>query len=127
MIEAGIGKNGNLGDARPQSGRQCAIDVAHLRRMTLGEPRLEAEVLALFDRQAGMLLARMRSSPPAEAAAFAHTLKGSAFGVGAWAVAEASRAVEEAPTPGEVAAAVERLAVAICEARAAIDRVLAEH
>jgi hypothetical protein len=60
-----------------------AIDMAHLARMTLGERSLEREVLALFDRQADMLLPRIRSGAPALAAASAHTLKGSASGIGA--------------------------------------------
>jgi hypothetical protein len=72
------------------------IDLAHLARMTLGDKRLEAEVLALLDRQADLLLARMREALPAAAGAFAHTLKGSARGVGAWRVAAAAERVEVA-------------------------------
>ncbi|MCC6779341.1 MAG: Hpt domain-containing protein [Hyphomicrobiales bacterium] len=104
-------------------GGSSAIDLPHLRRMTLGERSLEAEVLALFNRQAGMLLARMRSGPPAAVAACAHTLKGAALGVGAWCVADACRAVE-ASAADEIAFSVERLAVAIDEARTAIEQVL---
>ena len=54
------------------------IDLDHLSRMTLGERSLEREVLALFDRQADILLPRIRRGDPAVAAAAAHTLKGSA-------------------------------------------------
>jgi len=43
----------------------ATIDLEHLARMTLGERSLEAEVLTLFDRQAAILLARMRDSTPA--------------------------------------------------------------
>src|SRR5260370_24338281 len=71
-----------------------AIDLEHLARMTLGERSLEAEVLTLFERQAAVLLARMRVSAPAAAAALAHTLKGSARGIGALRVAAAADAVE---------------------------------
>ena len=46
-----------------------AIDVEHLARMTLGERSLEREVLALFDRQADMLLPRIRRGAPALVAA----------------------------------------------------------
>lgn len=73
---------------------EAAIDIGHLARMTFGEARLEAEVLALFEQQASVLLARMQDAPPAAVAAFAHTLKGSACGIGAWGVAEAADAVE---------------------------------
>ena len=43
---------------------ETVIDLDHLGRMTLGEKSLEREVLHLFDRQAGMLLARMQAAPP---------------------------------------------------------------
>ena len=69
------------------------IDLDHLSRMTLGERRREREVLALFDRQADILLERMNSAAPAGVATLAHTLKGSARGIGAWAVASAAEAV----------------------------------
>ncbi len=52
------------------------IDTEHLFRMTLGELSLQREVLALFDRQADILLPRIRGGPPTVAAASAHTLKG---------------------------------------------------
>ena len=47
------------------------IDLAHLARMTMGEKHLEGEVLALFNRQAGMLLGRMTGAPPEAAATLA--------------------------------------------------------
>ena len=72
------------------------IDTEHLSRMTLGELSLQREVLALFDRQADMLLPRIRQGAPAMAAASAHTLKGSAVGIGAFKVARAVEAVEQA-------------------------------
>jgi HPt (histidine-containing phosphotransfer) domain-containing protein len=100
-----------------------AIDLEHLARMTLGERSLEAEVLALFEQQADVLLARMRDSSPAAVAAFAHTLKGSARGIGAWRVAHAADAVETHAlhsNAGQVASAVTRLAAAVDEAKAVI-------
>jgi HPt (histidine-containing phosphotransfer) domain-containing protein len=109
---------------------EAAIDLAHLARMTLGERRLEAEVLALFDRQAEVLLARMREATPKAVAAFAHTLKGSARGIGAWRVAAAADAVEidaARADAGAIAGAVARLAAAVVEARAAIVQRLQPH
>jgi HPt (histidine-containing phosphotransfer) domain-containing protein len=100
-----------------------ALDLAHLKRMTLGERSLEIEVLQLFDRQAGLLLGRMDDAPPEDIMAFAHTLKGSARGIGAWSVAAAAEAVEGATdgtAPESLAEALTRLAGAISEARAAI-------
>jgi len=96
------------------------VDRAHLARMTLGDARLQAEVLALFDRQAGMLLARMRRASPAAVGAFAHTLKGSARGIGAWGVAAAADDVERnARAPAPLDRALERLAAAVAEVRSA--------
>ena len=79
--------------APPLSPVERPIDLEHLSRMTLGERSLEREVLQLFDRQASMLLTRMRAAP-AVTAASAHTLKGSALGIGAFEVARAAEAVE---------------------------------
>jgi len=72
------------------------IDLGHLHRMTLGERSLEREVLQLFCRQTEILIARMRTAKPAVAAASAHTLIGSARGIGAWRVAAAAELVERA-------------------------------
>ncbi len=101
------------------------IDAAHLARMTLGERSLEREVLALFDRQADILLARIHADAPAAAAA-AHTLKGSARGIGAWAVAQAAEAVERAGETGGTAA-LRVLDMAVAEAKAAIADLLRMH
>jgi HPt (histidine-containing phosphotransfer) domain-containing protein len=108
----------------------AAIDLEHLARMTLGERGLEVEILALFDRQAAILLARMEDSTPAAVAAFAHTLKGSARGIGAWRVAEAADAVEMKASrsdAAEVAAAVRGLVAAVDEAKTVIADRLRPH
>ena len=105
-----------------------AIDTQHLSRMTLGEHSLQREVLALFDRQADMLLPRIRRGAPAVAAASAHTLKGSAVGIGAFQVARAVEAVEQAQAfkirDAAIAAAIDTLAAVLDEAKAEIARLL---
>lgn len=53
------------------------LDRAHLSRMTFNDRSLEQEVLQLFERQAELLMARMRKSAPPAIATLAHTLKGS--------------------------------------------------
>ena len=106
---------------QPASG--VVIDTEHLSRMTLGELSLQREVLALFDRQADMLLPRIRRGAPAVAAASVHTLKGSAAGIGAFKVASAAEAVEQAGDSA-VAAAIDTLAAMLEEAKAEIDRLL---
>ena len=101
------------------------IDLVHLSRMTLGDRGLEREVLALFDRQATVLVSRMRSAPHGSVTSVAHTLKGSARGVGAWRVAAAAEAVEVAAAgEGDLSAAITRLAAVADEARAVIAELL---
>jgi HPt (histidine-containing phosphotransfer) domain-containing protein len=98
------------------------IDLVHLARMTLGDRALEREVLALFERQATLLISRMRQATPEGVAALAHTLKGSARGIGAWRVARAAETLEAMGTIGtrNLAAELDRLAAAADEARAVI-------
>jgi hypothetical protein len=106
------------------------IDLDHLGRMTLGEQSLETEVLQLFDQQAGMLLQRMTVEPPRIVAALAHTMIGSARGVGAWKVAAAAEAVQclaDGPGPATLTAAMNRLSTAVTETQSAIAERLREH
>src|SRR4051812_46808054 len=104
--------------------RERPIDLVHLARMTLGDRGLEREVLQLFDRQAGVLIARMRQVEPGAVAAVAHTLKGSARGIGAWKVARAAEMVERAQSADELSIALDRLAAAAAEARNLIAELL---
>jgi HPt (histidine-containing phosphotransfer) domain-containing protein len=85
-------------------------------------------LLELFDRQATMLVGRMRAGGAATVAPLAHTLKGSASGIGAGGVARAAEAAERAAgaAPLECSAAVDRLAQAVEEARALIADLLRE-
>jgi HPt (histidine-containing phosphotransfer) domain-containing protein len=108
----------------------ASIDQVHLERMTLGDRTLEREVLELFARQTAMTLERIAGSGPACAAAAAHTLKGSARGIGAWRVAEAAERLEQAAAgDGDEAAMLSALAdleAASLEARLAIGLRLSE-
>jgi HPt (histidine-containing phosphotransfer) domain-containing protein len=98
-----------------------AIDMAHLARITLGDLELANEVLQLFARQADLLLGRMRDAEPRGVATLAHTLCGSARGVGAWRVAAAAELLEqEANRDGQIASALARLRDTVGEARRAI-------
>ena len=116
-----------LKDPAPIDASEGAIlDRAHLARMTFGERDLEREVLQLFDRQSELLIERIRRGTPEVVAALAHTLKGSAVGVGAVRVARAAAAVELAAgvASGECSAEIDRLAEAIAEARIHISGLL---
>ena len=100
------------------------IDFEHLKRMTLGDAGLEQEVLAMFSAQSAKLIGTL-ATLPADAAALAHTLKGSARAIGATDVAEAAARLEavlaKAADPSE---ALAELGDAVALARAAIDAVL---
>jgi HPt (histidine-containing phosphotransfer) domain-containing protein len=97
------------------------IDLVHLARTTLGDRSLEREVLHLFDRQSTLLIARMRTAAPSGVATLAHTLKGSARGIGAWRVARAAEALELAGARNaEIGSALDRLNAASEEARGVI-------
>jgi HPt (histidine-containing phosphotransfer) domain-containing protein len=100
------------------------IDLDHLSRMTLGDAGLEREVLAMFAAQSAKLIDAL-AALPAEAAALAHTLKGSARAIGATAVAEAAGGLEAALAGGhDPAEPLAELVEAVAQARAAIDAML---
>jgi HPt (histidine-containing phosphotransfer) domain-containing protein len=111
-------------DQAPPAPAGAAIDRAQLARMTFGDRKLEREVLQLFDRQADLLLARMRDREPAAVATLAHTLKGSASSIGATGVMHAAAAVEQTASTPERDLAIDHLAAAIDEARATIAELL---
>jgi HPt (histidine-containing phosphotransfer) domain-containing protein len=99
------------------------IDLVHLARATDGDESLEAELLAMFDRQSEKLIERVRlvDLPRRARADIAHRLRGSALAIGAFAVAEAASALEAAfEGEGEPTAELAALEAAVGEARAAI-------
>jgi HPt (histidine-containing phosphotransfer) domain-containing protein len=100
------------------------LDLDHLGRMTLGDAELEHEVLAMFAEQSIRLIAAM-AALPADASALAHKLKGSARGIGAFAVAGAAADLESAIRTGDnPSRAFTALKEAVSEARAAIEAIL---
>jgi HPt (histidine-containing phosphotransfer) domain-containing protein len=100
------------------------IDIDHLQRMTLGDAGLEREVLAMFSAQAASLIGAL-ATLPAEAGALAHTLKGSARAIGAFAVADAAEVLETAMRDGDDPShALAELDEAIALARTAVDAML---
>jgi HPt (histidine-containing phosphotransfer) domain-containing protein len=100
------------------------IDFEHLKRMTLGDDGLEREVLAMFSAQAISLIGTL-AALPSDAGALAHTLKGSARAIGAFAVADAAGLLEAAiQQGGDPAPALAGLNEAIAQATATIDEIL---
>jgi HPt (histidine-containing phosphotransfer) domain-containing protein len=110
---------------------QTVIDEDHLGRMTLGDRSLEREVLEIFARQTTLTLDRIAGADPARAAAAAHTLKGSACGIGAWRVARAAERLEQAAADeslgGAMREAIAELEAAGRELRAAVGQRLGAH
>ena len=100
------------------------IDFEHLNRMTLGDTGLEQEVLAMFVAQSATLVGTL-AAMPADASALAHTLKGSARAIGAFAVPDAAAELEAAIARGfDASAELAELNEAIGQARTAIDAIL---
>ena len=102
--------------------RSRPVDLAHLARQTMDDRDLEREVLALFVQQALSVRDRIADADARERVLLAHGLKGSARGVGAFAVAECAAVIESQP---DDIRAVKKLGVLIEEVRdfiAAINR-----
>jgi HPt (histidine-containing phosphotransfer) domain-containing protein len=114
----------NLKKVRGPDRKPAVLDAAHLARMTLGDRQLERDVLQIFVRQTGMMLERIATAEPPLAAAAAHTLVGSARGIGAWRVAHAAERLEQACLGAsralECDVAIEELKAAALEASATI-------
>jgi HPt (histidine-containing phosphotransfer) domain-containing protein len=107
--------------------RAGAIDLAHLERATFGDKALAREVLTLFDRQAEKLVAEIAGERSVRARReAAHTLKGAARGVGAFAVAQAAEEMEAAAdNPEQFAGTLAHLAALVAVARLAVAGLIA--
>jgi HPt (histidine-containing phosphotransfer) domain-containing protein len=87
----------NSSSIGPGGSAPPVIDRAHLDRMTGGDGELALEVLDLFGEQIAMwqrLLSPASENP--DWLVGVHTIKGSARGIGAWDLAEACSAAEDA-------------------------------
>ena len=107
----------------------CVIDDEHLKRMTLGDRGLERDLLRIFVRQNATILDRVSVHDPVDIAAAAHTMIGSARGIGAWRVAAAAEQLARAADEGDeknLGEAIAALKFASLEVSAAIDARLAD-
>ncbi|HTV27212.1 MAG TPA: Hpt domain-containing protein [Xanthobacteraceae bacterium] len=107
----------------------CVIDEAHLERMTLGDRALERDLLRIFVRQNATILDRITVRDLVAVAAAAHTMIGSARGIGAWRVAKAAEQLARAADEGDetdVGEAIAALKSASLEVNVAIDARLAD-
>ncbi len=98
------------------------VDLAHLRRFTAGNRVLEREVLDLFVEQAPRTLQAMQLANSEKTwLDAAHTLKGSAFAVGANVIARTAAEAELVRgEPQRWPEILSRLEQAICDARSFI-------
>ncbi|WP_252193143.1 Hpt domain-containing protein [Rhizobium sp. CSW-27] len=102
----------NIAFEAPDNGRGAAtstsrpIDLDHLAVQTMGDKALEAEVLALFTRQARAALNEIGDRPAEAVVAAAHRLRSAANAVGAFAVVKATEALESQPDSAAARAAV---------------------
>jgi len=91
----------------PQGAQEAAaaaapIDLDHLRRYTLGDARLELEILWLFINQAPATVDALKHARTGKDwVTAAHTLKGSARAVGAWRLAKLAEQAERLGGPGD--------------------------
>lgn len=101
------------------------VDLVHLSRHTFGDRDLEREVLALFLRQSRQCIARLKAGPASDDRRIvAHTIKGSARGIGAWRVAEIAGEVEANAAEAGVATLVAELDRAIGDTNGFIEGLL---
>ena len=106
------------------------VDLVHLAKYTMGNRDLELEVLTLFTKQSLIYLERLRNAADQQTwKEAAHTLKGSARGIGAWGVADAVASIEhrsdEAMGP-EKDVMIAELTVTVEDANAFIDGLICE-
>jgi HPt (histidine-containing phosphotransfer) domain-containing protein len=81
------------------------VDLAYLARFTLGNVALEREVLQLFAAQMPLYLEALRKARVRKAwREAAHSIKGSAWAVGAWRLAGCAQFAERVEVDGELAA-----------------------
>lgn len=74
---------------------QSPVDLAHLRRYTMGDRDLEIEILGLFANQLPVTISALKNAlSEKEWRIAAHTLKGSARAVGAWSLATIAESAE---------------------------------
>lgn len=99
------------------------FDKAHFEHMTGADRALQAEILSLFRGQVEGWTNALTQGPDWRLAA--HTLKGSARGIGLGLLAEACEAAEAAPEAG-VPAALAQVREALEAALAALDQFVAD-
>lgn len=108
----------------------AVIDCDHFQTMTGGDRELQVEVLGMFDEQTQLWRRLLIPDAPVHTwRDAAHTLKGSARGLGLWALAQACETAEALAKNGVtdgpvVAAELAKVRAALDEAQDVIRKVL---
>nr|WP_321456377.1 Hpt domain-containing protein [uncultured Cohaesibacter sp.] len=90
--------------------QKCSLDLAHLSQQTMGDLDLQRQVLSIFVEQMKLKIPQL--APQMEGLGeLAHSIKGSAKGIGAWQVAKAAEEVEK--SSGDPSAEIEALLLAV--------------
>ncbi len=98
------------------------IDLVHLSRQTLGDRALEQEVLHMFAQQLATARERLAAADEGERRMIAHTLKGTARGIGAFRLGDCAAAIEDKPTDKAQISRLSRLIDEVRDFVAAINR-----
>jgi len=96
----------------PDPETRPVIDMAQLARQTLGDARLQCEVLALFSRQIEDAATSLGDADAGERRRIAHSLKGTALSLGANLLAVCAGRIETSPEDDRFVA---EMAVAVRE------------
>lgn len=106
--------NAGLSAGPNEGGDSQPVDLAHLARQTLGDQALSREVLALFVDQATLFKAQIVHASIPERLRLAHTLKGSARGIGAFPLAAGVAMLEQRPGDQAVLSMLASLVDEVC-------------
>ncbi len=116
------------------TGHERPLDLVHLSRQTLGDRELEVELLGLFDKQAGQIIARLASALSGSDRKWrhdlCHTLRGSARAIGAVKVARFAQSYEDGLaaqlSDAQLAGLIEDMKLSVEEAQAEIRSLLSD-
>lgn len=81
----------------PRSATHRPVDLVHLANQTMGDRKLEAEILTMFGKQMSQARASISNANADERKRLAHTIKGTARSVGAFPIADVAERIEKAP------------------------------
>lgn len=107
------------GEPAEYARKALPINLAHLAQQTMGDRKLEHEILVLFSQQAGVLQARIAAASPEERRKLAHGFKGAALAVGAFPIADCASDIMDRPADAQN---LKRLSKLIDEMRAFVAR-----